>query len=82
LNIAAYLRPTWATRRRDVVQQRQSNVFVDLTSVAGSTGQAAVTDTLNTGGETTMAVDYLGKNTDGTSAVEPQQLPLAPALTT
>jgi len=35
----------------------QSNVFVDLTSVAGSTGQAAVTDTLNTGGETTMAVD-------------------------
>jgi flagellin len=48
----------------------QSNVFVDLTSVAGSTGQAAVTDTLNTGGETTMAVDYLGKNTDGTSAVE------------
>ena len=49
----------------------QSNVFIDLTSPAGASGAlAATTDTLNTGGKTTIAVDYLGKNPNGSNAVE------------
>jgi flagellin len=49
----------------------QSNVFIDLTSPAGASGAlAATTDTLNTGGKTTIAVDYVGKNPNGSYAVE------------
>jgi flagellin len=49
----------------------QSNVFIDLTSGAGSSGAlAATTDTLNTKGITTIDVDYMGTNPNGTPAVE------------
>lgn len=48
----------------------QNNVFIDLSSGTGSTGQAALTDTLNATGKTTLAVSYLGHNPDGTQAVQ------------
>ena len=52
----------------------QSNVFIDLTSPAGSSGQAAVTDALNASGSTTLAVNYLGTNPDGTAAVKSETI--------
>jgi flagellin len=49
----------------------QNNVFIDLTSGAGASGKLAQTsDILNTGGKSTLAIDYLGTNPNGTSAVE------------
>ncbi len=54
----------------------QANVFVDLTAdaKASTPAQAAVTDTLNTGGKTTIAVDYLGNNADGTPGVQTETI--------
>jgi flagellin len=46
----------------------ESNVFIDLSSAAGTSGKLAQTsDILNAGGKTTIAVDYLGTNPNGTS---------------
>ena len=53
----------------------ESNVFIDLSSAAGTSGKLAQTsDILNAGGKTTIAVDYLGTNPNGTSAVETENI--------
>jgi flagellin len=53
----------------------QSNDFIDLTAGTGASGKLAQsTDALNSGGKTTLVVNYLGKNTDGSSAVESETI--------
>jgi flagellin len=53
----------------------QNNVFIDLTAGTGANGKLAQSsDVLNSGGKSTLAIDYLGKNTNGTSAVETETI--------
>jgi flagellin len=52
----------------------QSNVFIDLTANVAGKPQAAVTDTLNGGGTTSIDVNYLGANTNGTTGVQTETI--------